>query len=306
MAVRATLENTLGKGMPERLRYPGGLEVSEEGLLSLIRILVSEVTAALCAEPTLDGQRLELRPCAVFDADGTLWREDLPGAVVREALAQGGGQSEALEPFNRLFDRYGEPLAATPEEALERLRDAYLSRRLFSAGKARGWSPRQVDRDVWPTYNWVFAGWTEGELEAFTQEVLTHGLNEIYPMREVLDILRDQGIQPFVVSAGVEPVARVAAAQFGFSPLEVRGQRSLSHDGVLCAEIEAPLMYGQGKLEVCCELCQGLPFFAFADSVAGADWEMMDDAYLGIAVHPEGSHRDRAREEGFVILNSAR
>ncbi len=253
-------------------------------------------------------ERAGHRRCAAFDADGTLWREDLPEAVIGRAVSDAQIRPQALTPFNELLERFGKPRAASAHDAWTQLSWGYTSGTLHKEGAARGLSIEQVDREFWGSYNVVFAGWEPESLMTHTRKVMDSGFGgQIFAgMRDLLAALRRRGFRTVVVSAGLDLPVRVAASYLGFAPEEVRGNRSKLRNGILTHEAEPPHVVGPGKSAVAKELCGGTPLLAFGDSVATSDRQMLDDALVAVAVEPKQKHLLRAQEAGMFILDFQR
>jgi len=271
-----------------------------EGLYALLshRLEVAE-TAGI--------EAIGYRPCAVFDADGTLWAGDLTTSLVQEVLAEGAVRDEARAPFNALLTRYGEPPGQTAELAIRRLEQAYTGGRLYAFSEARGIPRAQVDLEVWPSYNWVFSGWKPDEVQARARALWARDFHRqvFVGLTPVIDLLRAHGLRVVVVSAALEPALLVATSHLGFDPADVRGMRSGVSEGRLTPEIEPPVLFSEGKLEVVHALCGGRPLAVFGDSVASSDAGMLEDAWLAVAVEPRGRHLDRARDRAFPVVRFA-
>jgi phosphoserine phosphatase len=251
----------------------------------------------------IEGTRYQ--KCIAFDADGTLWREDLLESLVDDVIAHRRIHAEALEPLNAVLRRYSMPEASDPYDAVARLREGFQTGSLKANALSRGLDEDGFNREIWPTLNLVFVGWTEAEVEEATAALLQARFEgQIYEgWREVLEMLRHYGVRTVVVSAGLEPAVRVGAAKLGFAGREVAGQRSRLLGGRLTGEIELPVLYGDGKVERAHDLCGGRPWLAFGDSVVSSDRRMLQDAGQGLAVEPGPRHLARARQEGFWIVN---
>ena len=116
------LENKLDSRFERaRIRFPGGHITNWTAFNSFLDEVLPPVN------PGPEWERLEARgvgPCAAFDADGTLWKNDITIAVVREAIRRGVTKPEALERINSALARYYEPAETTLSSALARLEDA--------------------------------------------------------------------------------------------------------------------------------------------------------------------------------------
>ncbi|MCU0309183.1 MAG: haloacid dehalogenase-like hydrolase [Thermoleophilia bacterium] len=243
-------------------------------------------------------------PCAVFDADGTLWDFDLSEALVKRTLADRTASDAGLPAMNATLAAFGLPTAATVYEATRAIDAALASGALLEAGRRRGWDEAEVATRVWPHYNWLYAGLAPAAVSARADKLLaTGGYRErvFDGMRAVVAVLRARGFKLFVISGGVHEFATVGAAAFGFAPAEVRGLKLKVRDGRLTDEVVPPVPYQGGKATLARELCGGPPMFAFGDSVAAGDAAMLAAAAVPVAVRPQGRHLETAKRRRMLI-----
>jgi phosphoserine phosphatase len=188
---------------------------------------------------------------AVFDADGTLWREDVGEAFLRHLVSLG---------WVRLPD------GSDPYEAYE----------------------RAVDRDRRTGYAYaaqLMAGLSQDAVEAEARRFAA----EWVPPRRIADteglvgLCRAAGLRPFVVSASARPIVLAAAPLAGIAAGDCRGIESEVRGGNYTAEIVDPITYAEGK--VISARAAGVLALACGDSLLG-DLPMLEAARLAVAVAP--------------------
>ncbi len=205
---------------------------------------------------------------AAFDADGTLWREDVGDAFLRHLvgigwvrLPDGRDPYEAYERAVERDKRSGYAYAAQLQAGLDEAEVAAEAERF-----ARSWVPRRLVRAAL-------------ELRAACVE---------------------SGLRPVVVSASPLPIVRAAAPLAGFS--DFAGIAVRVRDSHFTAEVLDPVTYAEGKVQVAARF--GPLIVACGDSLAG-DLPLLSAARVAAVVAPStGSPlRDEALRRGWPILN---
>lgn len=207
---------------------------------------------------------------AVFDADGTLWREDVGEAFLRHLVSLG---------WVRLPD------GSDPYEAYE----------------------REVDRDRAAGY--AYAAQLQAGLEVGrVQEEAVRFAASWVPPRRIADALRlreicaEAGLVPMVVSASALPIVVAAGPLAGFPPERCRGIEVRIRGGRFTAEVVEPLTYAEGKIAAA--RSAGALALACGDSHTG-DLAMLQAAQVAVAVAPvSGSPLStEARKRGWFVLD---
>jgi phosphoserine phosphatase len=207
---------------------------------------------------------------AVFDADGTLWREDVGEAFLRHLVSLG---------WVRLADG-GDPYEAY-ERAVDRDRAAgYAYAAQLQAGL-------QVDR-------------VQSEAERFAESWV--------PPRRIADALRlrelcqEAGLATLVVSASALPIVLAAAPLAGFARDRCRGIEVAVREGRFTAEVLQPITHGAGKVAAARRV--GRIALACGDSFQG-DLPLLEAAEVAVAVAPAaGSPLSiEARRRGWFLLD---
>ena len=206
---------------------------------------------------------------AAFDADGTLWREDVGEAFLRHLIALG---------WIRLRDG-GDPYAAYQRAVARDKRSGYAYAAQVQAGLEEAAVDAEAER---------FAqGWVPSRLIASVQELRSR--------------CADAGLRLVVVSASPLPIVRAAAPLAGFT--DCTGIEVRVTGGRFTDEVVEPVVYAGGKLEAAARF--GTVAIACGDSLSG-DLALLSAARVAVAVAPkEGSPlATEAAHRGWFVLGS--
>ena len=206
---------------------------------------------------------------AAFDADGTLWREDVGEAFLRHLIALG---------WIRLRDG-GDPYAAYQRAVARDKRSGYAYAAQLQAGLEQAAVDAEAER---------FAhGWVPSRLIASVQELRSR--------------CADAGLRLVVVSASPLPIVRAAAPLAGFA--DCTGIEVRVTGGRFTDEVVEPVVYAGGKLEAAARF--GTVAIACGDSLSG-DLALLSAARVAVAVAPkEGSPlATEAAHRGWFVLGS--
>ena len=205
---------------------------------------------------------------AAFDADGTLWRDDIGEAFLRHLIALGWvALPDGSDPFAAYERRVGQDRAAGYAYA------AQLQRGLLAA---------QLDAEAV-----AFArGWVPPRL--------------IAGARALRELCAQAGLAPVVISASALPIVQAAAPLAGFA--RWAGIETRVCDGRYTDELVPPVTYAAGKVEKARSF--GAPGLACGDSLTG-DLALLEAATVAVVVAPaRGSPlADEARRRGWPILS---
>jgi len=207
---------------------------------------------------------------AVFDADGTLWREDVGEAFLRHLISLG---------WVRLPDG-SDPYAAY-ERAVERDRAAgYAYAAQLQAGLEVGRVQDEADRFA--------ASWVPPRRIAAAQALL--------------EICQAAGLVPLVVSASPLAIVLAAAPLAGFARERCRGIEVAVRDGRFTSDVVGPITYAEGKIATARRA--GRIALACGDSYTG-DLSVMEAAQVAVAVAPASGSplAVEARKRGWFVLD---
>jgi len=207
---------------------------------------------------------------AAFDADGTLWREDVGEAFLKHLVSLG---------WVRLPDG-SDPYAAY-ERAVDRDRASGYA---LAAQLQAGLGVEQVQAEA----ERFAAGWVPARIVRAT--------------RALRDICEASGLLPGVVSASPLPIVLAAAPLAGFTRDRCRGIEVAARQGRFTAEVKQPLTYAAGKIAAA--EAMGPIGLACGDSLTG-DLALLEAARLAVVVAPAGGSplAEEARLRGWPVLN---
>ncbi|MBV9948563.1 MAG: haloacid dehalogenase-like hydrolase [Myxococcales bacterium] len=228
------------------------------------------------------------------DGDGTLWSGDVGEDLFHAFVRSGRVETPALQAMRR---------EARDHDLSDAGGGAGIARRIYEAYLA-GQFPEER---ICELMTWCFAGRPEGEVLAFTRDVVAESQLEsrIQPeVMRVLDRMRRAGIPTVVVSASPFHVVVEAAKRAGFAETEVVAARArFDATGIMLPEVDRPIPYGDGKVARLREhLGPGRVLYAaFGDNAF--DVALLSSAGLGVAVRPKPRLRARVNEvQGIVEL----
>jgi phosphoserine phosphatase len=207
---------------------------------------------------------------AAFDADGTLWREDVGEAFLRHLVSLGWVQL---------------PDGSDPYEAYERAVDR--DRAVGYAYAAQLQAGLEVDR-------------VQAEAERFAASWIPPRL--IADGQALRDLCQAAGLVPMVLSASPLPIVLAAAPLAGFSRERCHGIEVRIRNGRFTADVVQPLTYAEGKISAARKA--GRVALACGDSYTG-DLPLMEAAQVAVAVAPaSGSPLSvEARKRGWFVLD---
>ena len=216
------------------------------------------------------GQQSPGAACA-FDADGTLWRDDVGEAFLRHLIALGlvklqGGR---------------DPYAVYEEKVHQDKATGYAYCAQLQAGLRRAEVAR-IAADF-------AAGWVAPRLIDSTQALLS--------------LLVESGLRPAVVSASALEIVLAAAPLAGVPVERCSGMTLHDEGGVLTAQLVPPVTYAHGKV-LALDLLGLRPLaLAAGDSISG-DLAMLEAAGIAVVVAPRcGSVlAELAAKRGWAVL----
>jgi phosphoserine phosphatase len=206
---------------------------------------------------------------AAFDADGTLWREDVGEAFLRHLVSLG---------WVRLPDG-SDPYVAY-ERAVERDRAAGYA---FAAQLQAGLQTQAVGAEA----KRFAASWVPSRL-----------VEAAGALRELCE---SAGLVPCVVSASPLPIVLAAGALAGIPEKRCRGIEVNVRDGRFTRDVVRPITYGEGKIGAAQAI--GPLALACGDSLQG-DLAMLQAARVAVVVAPRAGSplAAEARRRGWAVL----
>ncbi|HJL41250.1 MAG TPA: haloacid dehalogenase-like hydrolase [Myxococcales bacterium LLY-WYZ-16_1] len=248
-----------------------------------------------------------IAPFVVFDADGTLWKDDFPGRFFELAAQRGLLKPEARPALSEALRELGlEPDESGPDLGVNRdavrYRDAQWNQLKSLSPKEYG---KGYDRGVKMQVE-MLKGMTPKEVEELSAELVeSEGKPSVFAgIDPILDAIRAKGYSPLVVTAGLEAVNGRFARELGFAGDEIRGVRSkVGSDGKYTGELDGVLSSGPGKQYATGQLMGQLgtpkdalrkPIAAFGDSSDHGDKWLHGMAHVGFVVEPKPHQAEAA------------
>lgn len=189
---------------------------------------------------------------ACFDADGTLWQEDLGEALFRWLVA-----GDLL------------PALGSAPDPFEVWRD-YESRVAKNRAEGYAWAVQ------------CMAGVKQADLEKWCRQLAIAWPNYRPEMAALVKGLRGSGYEVWLVSASNGWVIEAAAPMVGGAPTQVLGMRVEVEAGLLTERMMRPLTCNQGKVDAIRQRLNRAPDLAVGDSLG--DLEMLEAASLALVV----------------------
>jgi phosphoserine phosphatase/membrane protease YdiL (CAAX protease family) len=149
----------------------------------------------------------------------------------------------------------------------------------------------------------ILGGRSVAEVDALCEQVVasSRASGAHVPTPEIgalMEAMRSQGWEVFVVSASPVQAVRIAARSHGVPEDHVIAMACREEDGRLLSEIEGEVLYGQGKVQAIRRLLGRLPDFAAGD--AATDREMLSTAKTSLLVgHRSAEMTELAAERGW-------
>ncbi len=196
-------------------------------------------------------------PTAVFDADGTLWRDD-----IGERFLQWLIKNRHLQGVDYSKDIYGEY-----EKMLEK-----------DTGAAYAMATKLMN------------GINEKELIKWASDFFpSHFSSNVFPkQRELISRLQEAGVDVWIVSASNRWIVEGAAPHMGVSNDHVVGIQTEVKNGKLTDTIIPPVTYRQGKVDAIKKYIAGKVDFAAGNSMT--DFEMLSFANdTSLVINPRDS-----------------
>jgi len=245
-------------------------EISIDSLLEEIQKSASETT--------------EYEPVAFFDADHTLWAGDLGDVVARTAMNQGLLKPEAKDILAQILNRSGGESTGEPNADALALMKQYFEDKV-------------TENDIISAQVVCYAGWTTKELFDFALEIFDREFEpKIYEdIPKLHEALRTAGFKIKVISGSPHWVVEAAATRLGIEKADVAGARAYVKDEIITAEMQLPITYKDGKVEVMSNwIGDKQAFIAFGDSKS--DYPMQERSKIRVAVNPRPGVRRYAAE----------
>jgi phosphatidylglycerophosphatase C len=234
-------------------------------------------------------------PVLAFDADGTLWRGDVSNDLFDVFLAEDAIRPPAAAALEALAREVGVAQGKAP---------AVIARALYDSWEQR-LTPSCPEDTTLKMQAWIYAGYSEEELLAYSRRVLSSARIVDRIRREVREIVgwaRASGVEVVVVSASPRWPVVEAVTHLDIAPASVFALDLTSEGGVLQPELRGVFVYADGKATAVKEGRPGAAVLgAFGDSAY--DTALLRLAAVPVAVNPSpGLLRAAASVPGLIEL----
>ena len=223
------------------------------------------------------------------DGDGTLWRGDIGETLFEAALADRALRDDAGPALSAEAERFEIAASADPHGT---------AAALYEAQKAG----RYPDRAAYAMMAWCFAGYTEGELRSYADEVLDRSDFEASLRsftRRLVEFADEAGHSFWLVSASPLAVVQAAAARLGLAPERCVAMLPATEGGVLLPRLAAEATYAEGKVRRLRDVTKAPLLAGLGDSLYDA--ALISEARVGVAVCPK-PELEAALGPGSLVL----
>lgn len=214
--------------------------------------------------------RLDRKPVAAFDADGTLWNMDMSEHFV-----------QYQERMNLLTDIPESPWRHHLKMHKEDPKSAYLWLAQINSGQ-----------DISTVRKWA-ADFLEdyGKVPTFESQ------------KQIIDYLKSKNVEVYVVTASVKWAVEPGARLYGIDEDHVLGVKTKIKDGVVTKEQEGALTWREGKVEGLLEATGGVaPFFAAGNSNGDLPLiESSTDVHLVVSAAIAGEHTYETEQDMLAL-----
>lgn len=193
-------------------------------------------------------------PTAVFDADGTIWRDDIGESFLRWLI-----KNRKLKDVDYSKDIYGE-------------------------------YEKMLQQDVGAAYAFstsIMKGINEQDLQDWSTRFFPeHFSGNVFPkQKELFRRLQDAGVDVWIVTASNHWIVEGAAPHMGINADHVVGMRVEVENGVLTDKVIPPITYRQGKVDAIEKYIGKKVDFAAGNSMT--DYEMLKSAKeMSLVINP--------------------
>ncbi len=256
-------EGSLKAAAAKKTRPAGG---GSGALKARLKKLLSALAAEGSDKPP--GKARGEQPYAAFDADGTLWPEDVNHILIKYQQRQGLREVSDLLKNNLWQGRRAE--------------------------KCAEFARRQQDL-------------SPGSLRVFCRAALGECPPRPFPlMAWLLRLLRENGLMIYVVSASLEPLVEEALKGAGLAADRVLGAKCRVAGGGITSHVIQPLTYGPGKKQALLQITGGRrPWLAAGNSLSDLPLLELAEAPVAVRSAPAG-HENFDSERELAALAKQR
>lgn len=249
---------------------------------AVVDLLPRRSVAQVIEQLTVAREQLPAGTKAVlaFDADGTLWRGDVSNDLFDTLLAENAIRPTATAGLEALARELGIAQGEAP---------ARIARALYDSWEQR-LTPSCPEETTLKMQAWIYAGYSEEELLAYSRRVLTAaGIAERIrgEVRQIIGWARASDVDVVVVSASPRWPVVAAVTHLDIAPSNVFALDLKSEGGVYRPELNGVFVYADGKATAVKEGRPGATVLgAFGDSAYDAALLRLSAVPVAIAPGP--------------------
>jgi phosphatidylglycerophosphatase C len=238
------------------------------------------------------------RALLAFDADNTIWDGDVGVDMFEALLAEDAVRPAAAPALDRLARKHGVGVGLSPLATARALYESW----------ERQLSPCCPEDEVFAMQAWIYAGFTEAELVAFSERVLgSAGVHDrIRPeVRRIVAWAHANDVEVLAVSASPRTPVEVGVRSIDIRPSSVFAMTSKIEAGVLLPELTGVFMYAEGKATA---VREGRPGAVLLGGFGDSAWDaaLMRLSAVPVAITPgPGLLRAAKGVPGLVELEIA-
>ena len=216
------------------------------------------------------------RQIAAFDADGTLWAQDVAEILWQRLVEQNALREAGSGPLARAVRSLGQEPSREAHQDYMRLlrlyRDGHCPEETMVRAMLQGLAGIRED-DLY-----------ESAREAIRSVEKSMAIDSGRPA-DMIRQLREQGFRIVIVSASPRWAVEVAVDRLGIEPRDVVAGQVAVVDGVLTSSIIEPLPHGQGKIQALLRACGSVPHVSVGNTIS--DLALLEAAsHLKLLVNP--------------------
>jgi phosphatidylglycerophosphatase C len=259
------------------------------------RGMLDPVQTATVAETIarIEEQAKEPGGAVASDGDGTLWSGDIGEDFFAALLEQRRILAAAFGPLVHEAREHGLDASGDAFDVAHRIHAAYLA----------GTFPEERVCEI---MTWATVGARRVDMDGFARDLVQSIDLERRLHREAIAIIehaRSRGIDVYLVSASPRPIVLAAAEIIGIPlPNVIAATERIDAGGVVMAEVDRPIPYGDGKVTRLRQKLGTRPLYAAMGDNA-FDVALLSASRIPIAIRPKPRLVERAGEvQGLVTL----
>lgn len=240
--------------------------------MTSLEVIIERAQAALQIT-----QQLKQTPYAVFDADGTLWKLDVAFRLYEYLIEHRLVKQQALPTMQQALKQSGLAIPQDPNQACLAVYQGFLNHQM-------------EEQLAFETMITSLTGFTLQELNNIHHHALGHHAqvqvkDEMFKhIPWLFEQLKSLGFKIAVISASPIWTVEYAVLCCGLKPDAVCGGVTDLVSGVITQNIQRPMSYYHGKLEIAQSLFHTFPTIGFGDG--RGDIPFLSQSRIAVCINP--------------------